>query len=256
VLQAGLDDSGKDGISPAFVLAGYIGSADKMMDLADAWDALLAEKPKLDYIKGYEAFGLHHQFDGWSVEQRDERLLKFVRLIAEHSGKGIAFVIDQKPFALIKELRDDEGVSFKDPYEFAYASSLSTLLQVLPDFGEDVIDAVFDCNLISRRQAAKAYKRIFSDWPDLAQRLFRKEPHWENDRQFLPLQAADLIAYCVRAIRDPDKRHDRVRNSPVLAALRSIPTVLAYAGNEKMQYLRDRIKKKIARQEIFTATKW
>jgi uncharacterized protein DUF3800 len=256
VLQAGLDDSGKDGISPAFVLAGYIGSADKMMDLSDAWDALLAENPRLDYIKGYEAFGLHHQFDGWSVEHRDERLLKFVHLIAGHSGKGIAFVIDNKPFALIKDLRDGEGVSFEDPYEFAYVASLSMLLQALPDFGEDVIDAVFDCNLISRRQAARAYNKIFTDWPDLAQRLYRKEPHWEDDQQFLPLQAADLLAYCVRASRDPDKRLDHIRNSPVVAALRSIPTVLAYVGNEKMQYLQDRINKKVARQEIFTATKW
>jgi hypothetical protein len=256
VLQAGLDDSGKDGISPAFILAGYVGSAEKMMDLTDEWDALLAEQPKLDYLKGYEAFGLHTQFGGWSEEQRDERLLRFVQLIAQHSGKGITFVIDHKPFALIKDLKDDEGISFKDPYEFAYVSSLSTLLQILPDFAEDVIDVVFDCNLISRRQAAKAYKKIFSDWPDLAQRLYRTEPHWENDKQFLPLQAADLLAYCVRASRDPDPRHDRVRNSPVLAGLRSIPTVLAHVDEEQMRYLRDRATKKIPRRPIFKSAKW
>jgi hypothetical protein len=57
MLQTALDDSGKDGLSSAFVLAGYCGSADGLCDLGHVWDALLKKEPKLDYVKGYEAFG-------------------------------------------------------------------------------------------------------------------------------------------------------------------------------------------------------
>lgn len=257
VFQSALDDSGKDGISPAFVLAGYSARPAEFMDMADAWRALLTKEPKLDYIKGYEAFGLHTQFKDWTVDERDQRLLEFIELIARYSGKGIAFVIDSEPFSLIKNLKDEAGVSFKDPYQVAYLWSISTLLQVLPDLGEDVMDMVFDCDLITRRQAARAYKSILKEWPtEITQRLLRKEPHWEDDRQFLPLQAADLLAYCVRAGRDPDERHDRVRDSPVYAAMRSIPTALAYVDRERMQYLQDRMIINIPRQPIMVATRW
>lgn len=257
MLQSALDDSGKDGISPAFVLAGYFASPAEFMDMADAWRALLIKKPKLDYIKGYEAFGLHTQFKDWTVDERDDRLLEFVELVARYSGRGIAFVIDREPFSLIKNLKDDAGVSFKDPYQVAYLWSISTLLQVLPDLEEDVMDMVFDRDLITCRQAARAYRSIFKEWPaEITQRLLQKKPHWEDDRQFLPLQAADLLAYCVRAGRDPDKRHDRVRNSPVYAAMRSIPTVFAYVDRERMQYLQDRMIKRIPRQPIMVTTRW
>lgn len=228
------------------------------MGLADDWRELLHEKPALEYVKGYEAFGFRGQLRDWSIEERDKRLLKFVALIAKYSGKGIAFVIDNKPFDSIKGLKDDDGNSFKDPAEFAYSASLATLLQVLPDFGEKVIDVVFDRDLITRKQADRAYQNIFTIWPnDLTSRLLRKEPHWEDDKDFLPLQAADLLAYCVRASRDlTDERHGPALRSPVLSALRAIPTALAYVSEKQIQHLRDRKEKGIERRQIFTMTKW
>src|SRR5713101_2268540 len=106
MLQVWFDDSGK-GQLPAFVLAGYFGLVPGWRDFADKWQTLLEKQPKLKYIKAYEAFGLHTQFRGWSEKERDERLLEFVRLIAEFSGKGIAFVIDHEPFdVIVKTARD------------------------------------------------------------------------------------------------------------------------------------------------------
>ena len=93
----------------------------------------------------------------------------------------------------------------------------------------------------------------------MAKRLWRKEPHWESDsgdRGFLPLQAADLLAYCVRANRDPGKRGDTVRRSAVLAALRTINTGIAAIEEKQLQYLRDRKEKGREREQVFTMTKW
>jgi hypothetical protein len=258
VLQAALDDSGKDGLSASFTLAGYFASAKQLMDLADDWKDVREQHPIIEYVKGYEAFGLHTQFEGWNETVRDKRLLEFVDLIRKHQLKGIAFVIDNKAFSLIKDLRDDDGNYFKDPYNFAYLMSLSFFLQALPDFAEGVADIVFDYDVISRRQAASAYKKIKYEpnWKELAGRLLRPEPHWESDRDFLPLQASDLLAYCVRAERDHGKRRDRVMRSAVLPALKTIPTGIAVIEEKQLRYLRDRKEKRIPRQSIFTMTKW
>jgi hypothetical protein len=257
VLQPALDDSGKDGLSPAFTIAGYVATVDEMMALADEWKRLLNEHPKLDYIKGYEAFGLNRQFAGWTQKDRDSRLLKFVTAIMHCSGKGLAFVTDHPAFDLIENLKDADGVYFKDPYELMYLWSFSQLLQMLPDFGEKQADLVFDRDLATRRQANRAYKRIFAEWPtEITSRLLRKEPHWEDDKQFLALQAADLLAYCVRAGRDPDLRHDRVRKSPVYAALRAIPTVLLDIDDGRAQYLRDVLTKGIQHKRVWRAKRW
>jgi hypothetical protein len=256
MLQAALDDSGKDGLSTSFTLAGYFASPRELMDLADAWQTLLKKPPILEYVKGYEALGLHGQFAGWTEPARDKRLLEFVDLIAKHSGRGIAFVVDNKPFALIKQLKDDDGNYFKDPNNFAYLMSLSTFLQFLPDFGETVADIVFDYDVISRRQATAAYKKIMDEWPEITNRLLCKEPHWEDDKSFLPLQAADLLAYCVRAERDTGERQDKVLRSPIFPALKAIDTGIAVVEEKQLQYLRDRKEKRIPHQSIFTLTKW
>ena len=58
--------------------------------------------------------------------------------------------------------------------------------------------------------------------------------------QLLPLQAADLLAYCVRAERDSGERRHKVVKSLVLAALKAIDTGLAVIDEIQLQYLRDR----------------
>lgn len=89
MLQAALDDSGKDGLSASFTLAGYFGSAKQLKDLADDWKDVRDQQPIIEYVKGYEAFGLHTQFEGWNETARDKRLLGFVDLIRKHQLKGI-----------------------------------------------------------------------------------------------------------------------------------------------------------------------
>jgi Protein of unknown function (DUF3800) len=257
MLQACFDDSGKDTESPVFLIAGYFASVDDLRDLGAAWQQLLAKAPHLKYIKGYEAFGLNGEFTGWSTEARDRRLLEFVSLIGKYSNKGIAFVIDKDSFSLIRQLRDDDGISFRDPQEFAFVMSLSAFSQFVPDFGDSSVDIVFDRDLVSRKQAGRAYRRIFDNWPsDITSRFASREPHFEDDKEFPPLQAADLLAHCIRASLNFHKRYDRVRNSAVFTALRSIPTGLAVVGKKQLQYLRDRKEKRIERKQIFTLTKW
>jgi hypothetical protein len=255
MLQVWLDDSGK-GQDPAFVLAGYFSSVESWVDFSDEWKDLLHKPPHpLAYLKGYEAFGLRDEFMRWNVPDRDARVLEFVPLIVRHSNRGIAFVINHAAFDSI--VRTAPETPFKDPYIMAYFMSLSTILPIVQEsFPTEKIDIVFDRNLVSRRQAEAAYDALFRLAPDLGALLARREPRFEDDKVFMPLQAADLLAHCVRAHFDPEPKYDRVRNSPVFTALRNITTALVEIDEVQMQSWRDHVEGKAPRASQPKVTKW
>ena len=119
VLQIWFDDSGKDGIAPVFVLAGYLAPVKEWCDFADAWDRQLKRGPTpLEYLKGYEVFRFNKQFAGWTESDRNARLEEFLPLITKYSGKALAIVI---PHGLFSKILQRQFEPFKNPYLYAYA---------------------------------------------------------------------------------------------------------------------------------------
>jgi hypothetical protein len=255
MLQVWLDDSGKEQM-PAFVLAGYVAPLDNWCDFSDAWKVLLAKPPRaLEYLKYYEAFGLRYQFKGWKPSERDARLLEFVPIIASTSAKGIAFVVDHAAFEMI--IRDAPNTPFKTPYTLAYFLSLCAILPTVQDaFPTEKVEIIFDEGVVNPHEAGTAYQHLFTLAPNLAAMLADR-PRFENDKLQMPLQAADLLAGCVRASHDPDPKYDRVRKSPFLPALRDIVTAQVMVDAEQMQYWRNRVERNIPRVAGITkATRW
>jgi hypothetical protein len=217
VIQIWLDDSGK-GQPPVFVLAAYAGGVEEWNSFAVEWQRILNQSPRLEYVKAYEAFGLRGQFKGWTENDRDDRLLNFVQVIKRYSRKGFAFTLRHEHF-------DKSKVSvygFKNPYMFAYISALTGLLQLAKRIPtRDKIDIIFDKDVVHARQAKAAYKEFRRLPKEATQLLYRDEPRFEDDKRFKPLQAADLLAYCVRANTNPDPLYDRVRSSQIYERLMS-----------------------------------
>src|SRR5262249_39879107 len=103
MLQAFIDDSGWDGASPVFVLAGYVAQAHQWKEFGAEWQAVLdLEEPrKLQFLKMNEAHRLgdsSSQFYGWSKTERDERLKKFIKAISRHALHGIISVVPIEPY--------------------------------------------------------------------------------------------------------------------------------------------------------------
>jgi hypothetical protein len=225
MLQIWLDESGENN-PPVFVLAGYLHHAEKWPLFADEWQKLLAIEPKLNYIKSYEAFGLRDQFKGWTEDDRDKKLMDFVQIIEHYTAGSYAFIIEHENF---REILQQKFPPFKSPYTFCYAATLYAMVYAMNELRkkediDDKIELIFDQNLRRRKSAAGAYKDMLQLVEDeVAQGVGRKEPRFEDDKEFMPLQAADLLAYCMRVKHDADRRHDRVRRSPVYKALESIP---------------------------------
>ena len=230
MLQIWFDDSGKDGKSPVFVLAGYLATVEDWCGFADDWKTLLHQGPKpLDYIKGYEAFGFNRQFIGWNEIDRDARLREFLDITDRYSSKGLAIVI---PHDLFTKILRQTFQPFKNPYMFAYALCFSIMLHFAhgnPD--REPIELIFDRDVIKRRQAENAYKDIYRVYPpEVTALLGRVEPRFEDDKEFNPLQASDLLAYCVRVRYETDSRFDAIRRSPIYKSLAGEHPVGPYPG--------------------------
>jgi len=116
---------------------------------------------------------------------------------------------------------------------FAYALSFSVMLHYAHgNPAREPIELIFDEDVIKKKQAKKAYKQIFKVYPpDVTALLGRKEPRFENDKEFNPLQASDLLAYCVRVRYESDPRLDSVKRSPMYKSLAGGVAVGPYPGD-------------------------
>lgn len=89
MLQVVIDSGRGQERDPAFVLAGYISRVRNWCEFADRWQATLAEKPSLQYLKGYEAYWLCDQFRDWTPIDRDKKVLKLISLIHKYTPLSV-----------------------------------------------------------------------------------------------------------------------------------------------------------------------
>ena len=155
---------------------------------------------------------------------------EFLEITERYSGKGLAIVI---PHDLFGKILKQTFQPFKNPYMFAYALSFSIMLHFAHgNSNREPIELIFDRDVIKRKQAENAYKSIYRVYPpEVTALLGRDEPRFEDDKEFNPLQASDLLAYCVRVRYETDSRFYAIRRSPIYQSLAGGHAVGPYPGD-------------------------
>jgi hypothetical protein len=223
VLQAFIDDSGrgKESDNPIFVLAGYAGSFKSFCDLADDWQAIMREEPALAYLKGKEANALDKNFKGWTEEQRDAKLDKMIASIRKHELIALSLVIKYRDFNRIP--REPSGF-FKNPFGITFAQMVAWLMNsAIVKREREEIELIFDEGVLARK------KTIEDAYKGLKEALLSKDaldllvgkPRFEDDRRYLPLQAADLLSWNVRRDCVEQLTTGKRWESPTWTALRT-----------------------------------
>jgi Protein of unknown function (DUF3800) len=118
VLRLFVDDSGSGGDSPWFVLSGLTSTVGKWAEFTDEWDHQLRANPKIDYLKMSEAESLKKQFEGFSVPERDAKVLALARIVRRHVLYKTHLLIDHPAFDSI--LRPKIPKKPQSPYVFAF----------------------------------------------------------------------------------------------------------------------------------------
>ena len=238
VLQIFIDDSGR-GVDPAFVLAGYVGRVANWESFSDEWQKILNEKPKLNYIKATEAIWLKGEFAGWTPADRDRRVIRLVKLIKRYAMYAVDLSIDLAAFDLI--LRQKRGV-FKQPEGLAFSHIVTWMLGRASERKTlEKIELIFDGGVISReKHIIETYVAFMKHLPAELTSLLYKRPRFEDDKEVLPIQAADLWAWHVRR-----QYYERARNSvwesPIWDALLTIPTQTIRLREREIQEFKNRL---------------
>ena len=213
VLQAFVDDSGSEPQSPLFVLAGFMSTAEQWADFSTDWAAALAEPPALEYFKAKEANRLRGQFDrhkGWDEERRDNRVSALISIIRKHAISRIHASVRTADFnTYIKNLPlPSRRLTSESPYTLLFMQIILSNAAWMAAHGDRLrqahgpVDFIFDNQIGFSDEALlwwPSFKRILDEASrtDLPQYV-GSAPIFRDEKQFLPLQAADLYAWHLR----------------------------------------------------------
>jgi hypothetical protein len=195
-LQAVIDDSTSHIGDRRLFMAGYLNRAANWTLFAAAWNEELRTKPSINYLKMVEAQNRRDQFKGWCTQDRDEKLRALARVIRHFKPLSFHFSLSRATF--------DQVLGPVTPYGLnAHYTCISFVVAKLVDFaatrrGNIPIDFIFDQQEGVNNDIHLLFDGFKNSLPKKSQRLINGAPIFRDDKQFAPLQAADMLAWHLR----------------------------------------------------------
>lgn len=192
LFTAYLDECGTHDDSDAVVVAGYVSNVTKWTVFSEKWQEALTEA-HLDYFHMSDFESYKGQFASWTPEEHKSRLNGFLKIIHDHVILSFGVIVLKKQFDTI--LSEGAKRLCGDAYGLASIACFTNLAKILR---EPKNDGWMDITMEAGAKGHGALHWIFTEGS--------KDPEWrENNRilalafrdkrRFLPLQAADILAY-------------------------------------------------------------
>ena len=192
VMQAFIDDSQTDG--QVLVLAGYLASFERWEKFSIEWQQLLDGPPCWQRFKMAEVATIPRDTARW------ERAAAFYRAVEAHAQAFVAVAVELEPLARAAR---DAGIPqgrLTNAYLFAHRAICDATLQYQREMGiNEPVDFIFDKLGANERFIREGWEVFAATRPPELTDLVGREPRFETDDEFLPLQAADMLAWHARA---------------------------------------------------------
>lgn len=250
VLQACIDDSGHaDG--PYYVLGGLMAPAERWAEFSIAWNKELKADIPLEYFHAVEANGRRDQFDiakGWSRDLRDAKVSKLCGLVTEFAACRIHVSMDVSAFREIIVSRIGHWGTFNSqrPYWILFHKLVLGViaLQCRGDGTPQPIDFIFDEQGAIGDEAASAMRSILQNLKSQTlpngvkpKDFIKSSPAFKDDKEFLPIQAADLYAWSVSRYFFEYHKTGFDVPPPTFAMLQKIPAWQFHYGKDEFERL-------------------
>lgn len=178
--------------------------AEEWERFSERWDAALRDDPAIAYFKMSDAFALSKEFKGWTAEARDAKVDKLVDVIL---GTNIVYsvavaMINMDFLAKVPQVR---GTFLGDPFFFLFSNAIEACLIHQRRNGiHQKIEFIFDELNKPAPEIQRMFQQTMYTAPETikALNLVDSPPTCRNEKIFLPLQAADLIAGQVRSFQE------------------------------------------------------
>jgi hypothetical protein len=200
--QVFADDSGGKGHDRHFVIAGLASTAQKWALFSDEWRACLDQPPYMagKPFKMSQAAGCNGAFYRFTEDQRDARLLELVRIINRYVEVITHSIIDldahEKTWAKWNVKPNSEV------YFHPFHNTINAMAFSLWDAGlRERFEAIFDEQVIFGPRAKHWYpfvRTLMEHREPEVHRIMPVDPIFRTDDEFMPIQAADLFAWCFR----------------------------------------------------------
>ena len=207
MLTAYFDDSSSEQEDKLLVLAGYVQSAEVWTRFSDDWQAILAKSPPIEYFKMREAENLNGQFLNWDPVAKNAKVYALAEVIEKHAPWSIECSISQMDHQNI--VRPVGPYDLRFPYFHAFYAVIIKLAQWHRGLGLTIpVDFVFDEQGEIGAEAVLWYEHIKSMQSPEIQAMLGSSPIFRDDKQTLPLQAADLLAWHIRRSKESRNRNE------------------------------------------------
>lgn len=191
-IQAFIDDSGVKGQGRFFVFGGLMSEAETWFAFSDAWKTTLQDEG-LERYKMDDAVKRYKRAPG----DEDRRMRQFIGLINKYPVRAFYCAVEWKPF-------DDVGGGtlqkpYRDLYLWPFITTIEIVCRELLLAGEtERSEIIFDEHRIFAPRMQEHWPAMRQLFPVEFQSVLPTNPLFRTDDEFMPLQAADLIAGLVR----------------------------------------------------------
>jgi hypothetical protein len=193
------------------VLAGYILPVEKWTAFSGDWDKELRLPPRINYFKMSEAVMAQGEFSTVQSEFRKYKVRKLLNVLKCHGPHGVCSFVR---WAQWSEFNRSLRAPHEDPYGLLFFRLIDNVVQYQMNLGlfPEKVQLDFDTQGRSGLRAIEWYGRLiegvgpFSFSPQHRQ-ILEGTPRMLNDKDYMPLQGADMLAWGVRVhleqIHDP-----------------------------------------------------
>lgn len=194
MLQVCFDDSGKLDQGKTSWIAGYAARTGVWEDFSDRWDAALRAAPAIQYFKMSDAFALTREFRGWTRDAMEKKVHSLIDVVVQTDF----------PYAMAVALHNADYLSiakgtitepFSDHFYFLFIYAIEqTFVHHWTEGIEDSVDFIFDESNKGLDEVMSVWSTTMASAPPELRRFINGPPIFRDDKRFMPLQAADLLA--------------------------------------------------------------
>lgn len=194
-IQAFIDDSGTKGQGRAFAMAGFMAEAHIWECFSEEWHEVLEREPAVSQFKMREAAKFRGEFHKMSKADRDDKVRSLVQILNSDEFMAISCTVDIDAFN--KYIVPLQKKPINDPFFLScQAITRSMCIELLRQ--KERFELVFDEHSIIGPHVKRWYPVLKLMLTKDEEAVFPTEPLFRNDKEFMPLQAADLLAWLLR----------------------------------------------------------